>query len=222
MEEKLIEMIAENLGAAYVVGIIAIALLIFVIWWTRGVYERVCRMDSLPCDNHSRKMEEQDRRREETERSIVRIDTSLAYMQKSLDALVQSLQGGQKGSPDPYTQAHSPLSLTSLGEEMTVRMGVRDMLLKNWPGIRRLISDHAASKNPYDIQQFCLEQAIVFPEKFLNPEDLDRLKTDAFQKGLTLTPYMRAVAVLVRDKYFKENGIDVKEVDASDPALQGK
>ena len=67
-----------------------------------------------------------------------------------------------------------------------------------------------------------MRQAIVFPEKFLNPEDLDRLKTDAFQKGLTLTPYMRAVAVLVRDKYFKENGIDVKEVDASDPALQGK
>ena len=222
MEEKLIEIIAENLGVAYVVGIIAVGLLIFVIWWARGVYERVRRIDKLPCDDHSMKMEEQDRRREEMEKRVVRIDATLTYMQKSLDALVQSLQGGQKGTPDPFTQAHSPLSLTLLGEEMVLRTGMREMLQKRWEDIRRMVAEHSVSKNPYDIQQYCLEQAVVFPEKFLEPQDLDRLKTDAFQKGLTLTPYMRAVAVLVRDRYFEENGIDVKEVDASAPTSQEK
>lgn len=222
MEDKFVEIIAENLGTAYIVGLVAMGLLIFVIWWARGIYERVCRIDKLPCDKHSKKMEEQDRRREETERSIIRIDATLTYMQKSMDALVQSLQGSQRGTPDPYTQAHSPLSLTPLGMEMVAKTGMNEMLQKKWDSIRNMIDKNSESKNPYDIQQYCLEQAVVFPEKFLNSEDLDRLKTDAFQKGLTLMPYMRAVAVLVRDRYFEEKGIDIKEVDASNPMILGK
>ena len=87
----------------------------------------------------------------------------------------------------------------------------------NWERIGTLIEKEAGSKNPYDIQQFCIEQAVVFPEKFLSEEQVNVLKTDAYKMGLPLTSYMNVVAVMARDRYFKEHGIDVSEVDKTAP-----
>lgn len=102
---------------------------------------------------------------------------------------------------------------------MMKRLSIEEMFEGNWLRIRMLIEQNAESKNPYDIQQYCLEQAIVFPEKFLQPEEVDRLKTDAYEKGLPLTSYMRVIAVLARDRYFHEHHIDVNEVDKNDPNI---
>lgn len=71
--------------------------------------------------------------------------------------------------------------------------------------------------NPYDIQQYCIEQAVVFPEKFLLENDLNKIKMDAYNSGNSLTSYMKVVAVLSRDLYFKKYNINLEEVDRNDP-----
>ena len=134
-------------------------------------------------------------------------------MQKSIDSLAQSLQSNHKVIADPFTQTHSPLSITEKGHEMIKRIGMDKMFESNWERIKKLIEECSESKNPYDIQQFCMQQAVVFPEKFLSEKQLDTLKTDAYNTGIPLTSYMKVLAVLSRDRYFKENGIDISEVD---------
>lgn len=88
------------------------------------------------------------------------------------------------------------------------RVGMQAMFDENWERIRPLIDECVSDKNPYDIDQFCQEQSVVFPEKFLKKNQLDVLKADAYREGLTLTSYMRVIAVLSRDRYLEIHGMN--------------
>lgn len=191
-----------------------VAALIFLIWWARGVYERVRAIQNLPCKQNTEKIDHHIGKHGEVDVAISKLETSITYMQKSIDSLAQSLQNNNKIIIDPFTQSHSPIAITDQGHEMMKRLSVEQMFEDNWSRIKLLIEQNAASKNPYDIQQYCLEQAIVFPEKFLQPEEIDKLKMDAYEKGLPLTSYMRVMAILARDRYFQEHHIDVVDKNA--------
>ncbi len=67
---------------------------------------------------------------------------------------------------------------------MVNKLGIYEMFDNNWMRIKFLIEENAQSKNPYDIQQFCIEQAVVFPEKFLKEEELAKIKLDAYNLGV--------------------------------------
>lgn len=221
MEDKIIELISNHFGLSFLVGVIAVGVLIFLIWWARGVYEKVKGIDKLPCQGNSDKIDNLINRQREVEVSNTRIETSISYLQKNIESLSQSLQSNNKGLIiDPFTQTHSPLAITPAGLEMMDRLGIKEMFQQNWERINQLITDHVEQKNPYDIQQFCLEQSVVFPEKFLGEADLNAIKLDAYERGVPLASYMKVVAVLSRDRYFKEHGIDVSEVDKNDPAFR--
>lgn len=192
------------------------------IWWgAKTYYGLKHKVDNLPCKSNEDKIDAFSNRHGEVERSVVQVKTAIEYIQKSIENLAQSIQNSNKGiMTDPFTQTHSPLSLTKKGEEMVNELGIRHMIDKEWGRISSYIKENASSLNPYDIQQFCIEQAVVYPEKFLCQEDLEKLKNEAYQAGLSLTSYMRVVAVLCRDRYFTENNIDVNEVDANDPRIK--
>ena len=102
---------------------------------------------------------------------------------------------------------------------MVNKLGIYEMFDNNWMRIKFLIEENAQSKNPYDIQQFCIEQAVVFPEKFLKEEELAKIKLDAYNSGSSLTSYMKVIAVMARDRYFEEKGINVTDVDIYDPNI---
>ena len=91
---------------------------------------------------------------------------------------------------------------------MMRRVGMQAMFDENWERIKPLIDEGVSDKNPYDIDQFCQEQSVVFPEKFLKKDQLDVLKADAYREGLTLTSYMRVIAVLSRDRYLEIQGLN--------------
>lgn len=175
------------------------------------------KVSALPCSEHM----EQIRHHADEHNSVLTrlgsIDTTLMFLQKGIDGLNQSLHKGNQILTDSFTQSHSPLSITTQGQEMIDRLGVGEMFEANWPRINALIQNEAIGRNPYDIQQFCIQQAVVFPEKFLSNAELDKLKTDAYNTGNPLLSYMKVIAVMARDRYFKENNIDVSEVDANDP-----
>ncbi|WFE84913.1 hypothetical protein [Parabacteroides chongii] len=59
---------------------------------------------------------------------------------------------------------------------MIERLEVDKMFERNWERINSFIEDNASSKNPYDIQEFLIQQAVVYPEKFLQSDEIDKIK----------------------------------------------
>lgn len=217
MEDKLVEIITNHLGLSFLIGIVVVGLFIFTVWWMRGIYDKIRAVDKLPCQSNSAKIDNHISEHGAVDVAITRIDTSISYMQRSIDSLSQSLQRNNQIIVDPFTQSHSPIAITTAGVEMMERVSGNQMFEANWSRINQLIEENASSKNPYDIQQFCMEQAVVFPEKFLQPMELNLIKMDAYIMGVPLTSYMRVFAILARDRYFEEHGIDVSEVDKNAP-----
>ena len=125
----------------------------------------------------------------------------------------------QKTVTDGYTQRHSPVSLTEKGRAEVKESGLDKMVERNWPKICQTLDKETKSKNPYDIQSYCMENVFVSPEKFFTDEDVFYIKELAFKKGLALMTYTNMLAVLIRDKYFIQKGIDVKDVDKYDPYM---
>lgn len=50
---------------------------------------------------------------------------------------------------------------------------------------------------------------MIFPERFLQEEDINILKMDAYKNGDILQSYMRIIAIIIRDRYFKEHNINI-------------
>ena len=108
---------------------------------------------------------------------------------------------------DPFAASHSPLALTAKGVEKVENLGIYNMIDKKWSDIYGLISNNIQSNNPYDVQQFCIEQCLLFPEKFLETDDLNKLKLDAYNEGINIDSYMRIIAILSNEK-FKQTHIE--------------
>lgn len=177
------------------------------------------KVASLPCDKRKEEIDLHSKNHIETSKSIERVETTLGFIQKTMDQLAQK---GNKLIIDPYTKSHSPLSITDAGREMMERLGVGEMFENNWSRIDEFIEDKLEYKNPYDIQEFLIQQAVVYPEKFLQPEEIDKIKLDAYNTGVNIVPYMKVIAILARDRYFAEHNILVEDVDKHDPLNKNK
>lgn len=239
MIDTFLDFIKEHFGIAFLLAVIVLVGFAYMIWWTSRIYFKLQKIDSLPCDSHNDKLEKmsiittkletlpclehgskidnQIEKHNNLAISITQVNTSILYMQKSIDSLAQSLQNNSKLILDPYTQSRSPLQITEQGKEMIERIGILEIFENNWGKIDIMIKEHCNSMNPYDIQQFLIEQAIVFPDKFLSKTELDKIKLDAYNMGISLTSYMKVIAVMSRDRYFIENDIDVNDVDRYKP-----
>lgn len=199
MEEKISSIIIEHLGLSVFIICALIVGIIFLSIWCYKVYVNVKGIKDLPCNKHSDKMAEHDN-------AVIRIETSISYLTKEIDSALRLFQNGFSKN-DVFTKTNSPLSITEKGWEMIHRLDLDKIFDKNWNRIDKIITDGVGTDSAYDIDRFCIEQAIVFPEKFLSEADILKLKEDAFQNGLTITSYMKVIAVLSRDRYFKEHNI---------------
>lgn len=149
----------------------------------------------------------------EVSNSLDSIRQDIVYIKGSLDVLKSNL-------PNPLTQSHSPISLTERGKDVAEKMGIHDIVVRNWEKISAYIDQHVASKNAYDIQQFCIEVASISLDSFFVKEDVARIKNFAFESGQNIAYYGSMIGIIVRDHYFAMKHIDIKEVDANDPAKQ--
>lgn len=199
MEETINKIIIEHLGLSVFIFLVVIVGIVLVSIWCHTIYLKVKKIDELPCDKHQDKMATHDN-------AVTRIETAITYLTKEIDNAISTFQR-QNIKTDGFTQTHSPLSITEQGWEMVRRLGLEEMFEDNWPRIKELINGGVPNKNAYDIDDFCIKTAVVFPEKFLSGANIAVLKDDAFKNGLTLTSYMKVVAVMARDRYFKENGM---------------
>lgn len=149
-------------------------------------------------------------RTKKVEDNLDGIKTDIHYIKGTLDVLKANM-------PNALTQAHSPVSLTLRGQEQAEKMGVYDLVAENWDKIIKYIDANVASKNAYDIQQFCIERASISPEMFFAPEDVAKIKNFAFNNGQPLAYYGGMIGVIIRDKYFAMKGIPLAQVDENDP-----
>jgi len=144
------------------------------------------------------------------ENNIDEIRRDVSYMKGTIDAAITI--------KDSTTKKRSPISLTDLGNEIAESNNIEAMIHSNWSKIKLLLDD-LKMNNPYDIQQYCVEETFIEPKKFFTEKDFDKLKFIAYKSGLPLMSITRIAGVLIRDRYFKENGIDVELVDKHDPNL---
>lgn len=181
---------------------------------------KISQIEELPCASNSQRIDLGRELQSQTNTAIAKIETSIEYLQKSIEALSQNMQKN-KLVLDPFTQSHSPLSITERGMEMLKDTGIDEMFERNWERINNDIEQNVKSNNAYDVQQYCLEQAVVFPEKFLSIDELDKVKIIAYNSGVPLASYMKVVAILSRDRYFKDHGIASNIIDwkVSDRAI---
>ena len=142
------------------------------------------------------------------ESNIDEIRRDIAFIKGSFDAAISI--------KDSITKKRSPITLTELGKEISESNNIDAMIDSNWNKIKSLLNG-LKTKNPYDIQQYCVEETFIEPKKFFTDNDIDKLKVIAYKSGLPLLSVTRLAGVLIRDRYFEENGIDVESVDRHDP-----
>jgi hypothetical protein len=181
------------------------------------------KIDRLPCENHKAILEIQKDGDRDRDIKIEKIAIGMGYinknisdMSKNINAIAEKMNVGIIPAT-PFTQSLSPLTITENGKEKVKELGIDKMIDSNWEEISNLITNNIESKNPYDIQQFILDETAIFPEKFISTKDIDRIKTDAYNMGEILQSYMRVIAVIVRDRYFKENHIELSDIDKHAP-----
>lgn len=216
-------LVREHFTTSLIVILVAIVSLVLLVWKLASLWYKI---NNLPCDNHTEKLGELQRKNfdkselpckthsekiEKHSESVSRIDTTLTFLTKSIEEMNSQLQ--KMNNTVPFTQQHSPLRISERGWEVVKKLGMDKMFVNNWDRIKQFIDDEVESKNAYDINEFCIKYAVVFPEKFLQPEEVNVLKNDAYIQGLTLMEYMKIIAVMARDKYFEENNINIEEIE---------
>ncbi|MCH5331512.1 MAG: hypothetical protein J1E33_03785 [Alistipes sp.] len=155
-----------------------------------------------------------------------RIDSVFASMVQSatknsqfIEAKIDNLQVSSD-RPMQLVQSNSPLSPSELGRKIIEELGLNDIIARNADKAVRYIEGNVESKNPYDIQKYCIDTASIELEKLLDEQDVDKVKRYAYNNGKSLFYYGSLIGVLVRDLYFSRKGIDVNEVDKYDPTKQ--
>lgn len=220
METLINNFVSEHLATFVFACVVFLAIFAAALWF---VYSYLQFRKSVRCEEHNQKIEELGKKSydlpckihsdkiEKHSVSMGRIDASLSYLLKSIDEMNSQLR--QMNNLNPMTQQHSPLSITTHGWNIVRKLGIDKMFSNNWERIRQYIDNEVESKNAYDINEFCMKYAVVYPEKFLQPDEIDVLKNDAYAQGITLMEYMKIIAVMARDRYFKENNIKVEEIE---------
>lgn len=138
-------------------------------------------------------------------------------MRKDLSYLKGTIEAMKTNHQQAPVQAHSPLSPNETGRKIIKDLMLDEMIVRNADKIMSYLNANIGSRNPYDIQQFCIETASVELEKLFSESDIDKIKQYAFNHGQTLFYYGSLIGVLVRDLYFDRNGINPLEVDKHDP-----
>ena len=147
-------------------------------------------------------------RMDKTESNIDEIRRDISFIKGSLDVITST--------KDKFTEKNSPISLTDAGKEIVLANNLDATVANNWQKINAVLQE-VKNKNPYDLQEFCIQTAFVDSNKFFSAQDVEKLKIIAYKQGVPLISVTRMMGILIRDRYFRENNINVDEVDNHDP-----
>lgn len=197
MEEKIFNFVETTFGIAFAAGVLVLAVAFWLVYYI--THHVTCiKKDHSILENNVQK----------TESHIDEIRRDLSYIKGSLDIM-------KSGAPT-LMKSNSPISLTEEGRKVAQEMAAETLIAQSWDKISRALMQ-VKEKSAYDIQEFCIETSSVDPHLFFEPPVLEAIKNFAFNKGLPLQLYLRLLGVLIRDKYFQEQGISLHLIDETDP-----
>ncbi len=214
MREIIHDWIIQNIGASIIIAVCLIAILIYVVRFFEKARTILKFTTKLPCEKNTEKLHEIEKDyvvkselpcMKNTE-DITSLKTPLMYLDKIVNNMTTQIN---KLQTNGLTRSESPLKITDRGNEMIKRLKLDENLNANWEKINSLIDNGIKEKNAYDINEFCIQQAVVYPNRFLSEDMLSKIKNDAYSQGLDITEYMKVVAVMSRDRFFKEHSITV-------------
>ncbi|MDR2119390.1 MAG: hypothetical protein LBP64_00765 [Tannerella sp.] len=160
-----------------------------------------------------------EKRANRIEEAIDKLKDSVVLIKGDLTGIKEQLNrmSNNRAGNNPFTLSQSPVALTQTGKEMAGRLQIARRMAANWSRIYAAIETKVKDKNPYDIQQFCIERATVNLSDFFTEEDVREIKQVAFEEGVSVELFGSLIGVMVRDAYFKEKGINTNEADAHTP-----
>ena len=207
--EPVVRYFEEQIGLGSIVLVIIIGVVSWCVWKLAVIYtKKTTQVENLPCDKHEKVIDKLAKEINGINVSLGKLETGLENTNRMIGVIAGS-------SPiSPLTQSHSPISLTQMGKNIADALGLEKALDNNWRKINSIIKDE---RNPYDIQTEFILSFIKALDKYLDAETVDKIKEDAFMRGLPLIDYMRMLGVMARDRYFSEHGIDIIDVDKNDP-----
>lgn len=122
-----------------------------------------------------------------------------------------------------FAQSKSPISLTERGLKFYNELNLNKIIDNHWDSwlthIIKLIEDRkeeGKGVNAYDIQKICFDLFDDFPSMIDNDE-LDKIKSHAFENGIDLILYDSLFQVPVRDRLLKYLDLSVDDIDKHHP-----
>ncbi len=203
--EPLYKYLEGVFGLTFLAWVVLGGLLVFLTWKIAQRYALAkYKADNLPCEKHEKGLGDLGIILNDVKVTLGKLETG----QEDVYRMMSLIAGTSTNAS--LTQSHSPISLTEKGEIIAKELGFEKILDDNWGKISKIIDTEL---NPYDIQMKFITELILRPSRYIDNDSLDAIKNDAFNKGLPLIDYMRMTGVLARDRYFREHGIDVADVD---------
>jgi|GEM_PF-5230061 len=127
-----------------------------------------------------------------------------------------------------FAQSKSPISLTERGLKFYNELNLNKIIDNHWDSwlthIIKLIEDRkeeGKGVNAYDIQKICFDLFDDFPSMIDNDE-LDKIKSHAFENGIDLILYDSLFQVPVRDRLLKYLDLSVDDIDKHHPNSKKK
>ena len=127
-----------------------------------------------------------------------------------------------------FAQSKSPISLTERGLKFYNELNLNKIIDNHWDSwltqMIKLVEDRkeeGKGVNVYDIQKICFDLFDDFPSMIDNDE-LDKIKSHAFENGIDLILYDSLFQVPVRDKLLKYLGLSVDDIDKHHPNSKKK
>lgn len=127
-----------------------------------------------------------------------------------------------------FAQSKSPISLTERGLKFYNELNLNKIIDNHWDSwltqMIKLIENRKEEGkvvNAYDIQKISFDLFDDFPSMIDNDE-LDKIKSHAFENGIDLILYDSLFQVPVRDRLLKYLGLSVDDIDKHHPNSKKK
>jgi hypothetical protein len=115
---------------------------------------------------------------------------------------------------DRLAPASSPRQLNAVGKNVLDASGIKEIIDHQKDHLLNIVRDLHPT-NPYDAEKVIMDVMSQFPDHC--PDDIDRLKTGAFNAGVDLGAVLFVGAIYLRNLIFKDLGFALDDIDKHAP-----
>lgn len=148
-------------------------------------------------------------------------ETALEKIEKKID-IIPAMAGKleliyNNTLRQPVVASNSPIGLTDFGNKIAKNIKADVFVERHYDLFLDCLGADYRRLNAFDIQKILFSYIGGKFKENLNSEEMDTIKTEAYERGLQDTDILRVIAVLARDKVLLKLDREVKEVDKHDP-----